>query len=89
MAVQPPLYQLFHLRPSAAQTSMDALVSAVWCILFPGQHFGQNHRLDQIFAKMSHWPELATVWLCPYYFDQVTYSLPTRDQVKHVWVPLL
>eukprot|EP00064_Thunnus_orientalis_P012728 superscaffoldBa00001988_g12763 len=33
---------------------------------------------------MSHRPELATLQICPYYFDQVTYHLPTRDQVKHM-----
>lgn len=89
MPDQPPLYQLFHLRPSTAQTNVDALVSALWCTLFPGHYFGQNHKLDQIFARMSHWPELATLQICPYYFDQVTYHLPNRDQVKHMWVPLL
>lgn len=89
MAAQPPLYQLFPLRPSAAQICMDALVSALWYRLFPDQYFGQNHRLDQIFSRLSHWPDLATLQLCPYYFDQVTNSLPTRDQVKHTWVPLL
>ncbi|KAG8009886.1 hypothetical protein GBF38_013953 [Nibea albiflora] len=62
---------------------MDGLVSALWCSLFPGQGFGQNHKLDGIFARMDHSPELATQELCPYYFDQVTYSLPTKEQVKH------
>lgn len=86
MSVQPPRCQLFNLRRSAAQTNMEALVSALWCRLFPGQYSGQNHKLDQMFDRMSHWPELATLQLCPYYFDQVTYSLPTRGQVKHMWV---
>lgn len=89
MADQPHLYELFHLKPSASQTSMDALVSALWRKLFPGQHYGQNHRLDVIFPRMSYWPEIATLPLCPFYFDQVSYSLPTRDQVKYKWVPLL
>lgn len=89
MAAPPPLYKLFPLGPSAAQTSLDALVSAMWRRLFLGQDFGQNHWLNKIFAKMSEWPELATLQLCPYYFDQVTYRLPTRDQVKHKWVALL
>ena len=89
MAVQPPLHQLFPLRLSAAQTSMDALVSALWCRLFPEQHFGQNVRLDKIFARFSNHPGVAALQLCPYYFDQVTYCLPTRDQVKDMWVPLI
>lgn len=90
MAAQPPQYEVFPPRCSAAQTSMDALVSSLWCRLFPGQDFEQNHKLNKIFARLLHWPELATLQLCPFYFDQVTYSLPTRDQVKHMmWVPLL
>lgn len=83
------LYQLFNVEPSAAQTSMGALVSALWWRLFPGQGFGQNRRLDEIFARLSHKPELAAQQLCPYYFNQVIYSLPTRAQVKHRWVPPL
>ncbi|KAM7383075.1 hypothetical protein PAMP_002757 [Pampus punctatissimus] len=84
MSAQPPPYQLFHLRPSKAQRNVEALVSALWRTLFPGQYFGQNCRLNEIFARMSHRPELATLQICPYYFDQVTYHLPTRDQVKHM-----
>lgn len=72
-----------------AQPNADALVSALWHTLFPGQYFGENHRLDHVFARMSHIPELATLDMCPYYFDHVTYHLPTRDKVKHMWVPLL
>lgn len=89
MAAQPTLYELFPLRPSAAQTSMDALVSALWCRLFPRQDLGKNHELNKIFARLLHWPELATLQLCPYYFDHVTYRLPIRGQVRHVWVLLL
>lgn len=82
--VQPPLFQSFPLRPSAAQTSMNGLVSALWRCLFPGQCFGHNHRLDSIFLRMSAWPELGNQQLCPLYFDHVTYSLPTRNKVKHM-----
>lgn len=81
--------EILNHRRSGIQISMDGLVSALWCTLFPGQDFGQNHELDGLFAKMDHSPELATHELCPYYFDQVTYSLPTKEQVKHRWVTLL
>ncbi|TKS82401.1 hypothetical protein D9C73_016510 [Collichthys lucidus] len=75
--------ELLNHRRSRIQISMDDLVSALWRSLLPGQDFGQNHKLDGIFDKMNHSPELATHELCPYYFDQVTYSLPTKEQVKH------
>lgn len=69
---------------------MNVLVSALWCRVFPPQDFGPNYELTEIFTRLSHWPEVATLQLCPIYFDQVTFGLPARHQVKHVmWVPLL
>jgi len=86
MAAQTPAYRLLPLRLSAAQTCMDGLASVLWCSIFPGQRYGPNRNLDRIFARMLSQPELAALQLCPYYFDQVTYSLPiTCSQ----WVQLL
>ncbi|KAM3614447.1 uncharacterized protein V6R79_014538 [Siganus canaliculatus] len=84
MASRTPLYELFDCRFTAARASMDVLVSAWWWRLFSGKVYGQNHRLNDIYTQLSQWPELAALPLCPYYFSQVTYSLPTRDQVKHM-----
>lgn len=89
MAFQTPPYQLFNVRPPSSQRRMNAFVSALWRRLYPRSFFGPNCCLDQVFAQMSHQPERAALKLCPYYFDQVTYSLPTREQVRNMWVPLL
>lgn len=82
MDAHTPLYQTLGVRPSANQVRMDVLVSILWNRLFPGKDFGQNHRLSEVFAMISHSPEWGTL-LLPYYFDQVTYTLPTKKQVKH------
>lgn len=78
MSVRTPGYNLLPLWRSAAQTSMDSLVSALWCRIFLGRRsFGPNHRLHRVFAQMHQRPVLAALQLCPFYFDQVTFSLPT------------
>lgn len=77
MTGQPPRYSLLPVSASTAQSSMDVVVSGLWYRLFPRQCFGRNHRVDQIFTRMSSCPEIAIPQLCPFYFDQVTYILPT------------
>lgn len=58
---------------------MDRLVSTLWDRIFPGQLFGPDHRLDQVFSRTLHQSELLTQNICPYYFDQVAWSLPAAS----------
>ncbi|MEQ2274017.1 hypothetical protein XENORESO_012613 [Xenotaenia resolanae] len=78
-------YRLLPHQVSAAQTRTDSLVSALWHRIFPGLHFGPNHKLERIFARMLHHPESSAMQICPYYFDQVTWKLPAASP----WLVLL
>ncbi|KAK5614051.1 hypothetical protein CRENBAI_011769 [Crenichthys baileyi] len=72
-------YRLLPHQVSAAQIRMDSLVSALWDRIFPRLHFGPNHKLERIFARMLHHPECSAMQICPYYFDQVTWRLPAAS----------
>lgn len=84
MSNLPPHRPPFH--PWKPQSTLDAVVSAMWCSLCPGQRMLPNHDLGPIFAKLSQDLESATMPLYTNYFDPVTDHLPNSFPLGHKWV---